>query len=43
MTFFAWEPGRVALAMALVIAIGAAAGLGAARPSLGRALREEAE
>ncbi|HEU0013044.1 MAG TPA: FtsX-like permease family protein [Longimicrobium sp.] len=47
MTFFAWEPGRVALAMGLVIAIGALAGLvpglGAARASLGRALREEAE
>lgn len=47
MTFFAWEPRRVALAMGLVIAIGAIAGcipgLGAVRAPLARALREEAE
>jgi putative ABC transport system permease protein len=47
MTFFAWEPGRVALAMGIVIAVGAVAGLlpgwNAVRTPLGRALREEAE
>jgi putative ABC transport system permease protein len=47
MTFFAWEPRRVALAMGLVIAIGAIAGcipgIGAVRAPLARALREEAE
>ena len=47
MTFFAWEPRRVALAMGLVIAIGALAGcipgLGAVRRPLAGALREEAE
>jgi putative ABC transport system permease protein len=47
MTFFAWEPERVALAMGIVIAIGAVAGcvpgVGAVRAPLGRALREEAE
>jgi len=47
MTFFAWEPRRVALAMGIVIAIGAIAGcipgLGAVRAPLGQALREEAE
>jgi putative ABC transport system permease protein len=47
MTFFAWDAGRVALAMAIVIAVGALAGLvpgwNAARTALGRALREEAE
>jgi putative ABC transport system permease protein len=47
MTFFAWEAGRVALAMGIVIAIGAAAGclpgLRAVRSPLGQALREEAE
>lgn len=47
MTFFAWEPARVALAMGIVIAIGAVAGLlpglAAVRASLARALREEAE
>lgn len=47
MTFFAWEPRRVALAMGTVIAIGAVAGcipgLGAVRAPLGQALREEAE
>lgn len=47
MTFFAWEPRRVALAMGLVIAIGALAGcipgLGAVRAPLAQALREEAE
>ncbi len=47
MTFFAWEAERVALAMGLVIAIGAAAGcvpgIGAVRARLGQALREEAE
>ena len=47
MTFFAWEPRRVAIAMGLVIAIGALAGcvpgVAAVRASLGRALREEAE
>lgn len=46
-TFFAWEPRRVALAMGIVIAIGAIAGcipgLGAVRAPLGRALRDEAE
>ncbi|HEY7768247.1 ABC transporter permease [Longimicrobium sp.] len=47
MTFFAWEPGRVVLAMSIVIAVGAVAGLlpgwNAVRTPLGRALREEAE
>lgn len=47
MTFFAWEAERVALAMGIVIAVGAAAGLlpgwNATRTSLARALREEAE
>lgn len=47
MTFFAWDAGRVALAMSIVIAVGAIAGLvpgwNAARTALGRALREEAE
>jgi putative ABC transport system permease protein len=47
MTFFAWEPERVALAMSLVIAIGALAGclpgLRATRSELAAALREEAE
>jgi putative ABC transport system permease protein len=47
MTFFAWEPRRVALAMGIVIAIGALAGcipgLGAVRAPLAQALREEAE
>ena len=46
-SFFAWEPQRVALAMGLVIAIGALAGcipgLGAVRALLAQALREEAE
>ena len=46
-SFFAWEPQRVALAMGLVIAIGALAGcipgLGAVRAPLAQALREEAE
>jgi putative ABC transport system permease protein len=47
MTFFAWEPERVALAMGMVIAVGALAGclpgLAAVRSPLSRALREEAE
>lgn len=47
MTFFAWEAERVALAMGIVIAVGAVAGLlpgwNAVRTPLGRALREEAE
>lgn len=47
MTFFAWEAERVALAMGLVIAVGALAGcipgLAAVRAPLSRALREEAE
>jgi len=47
MTFFAWEAERVALAMSLVIAIGALAGclpgLRATRSELAAALREEAE
>ena len=47
MTFFAWEPRRVAFAMGVVIALGALAGcipgLGAVRAPLARALREEAE
>jgi putative ABC transport system permease protein len=47
MTFFAWDAGRVGLAMAVVIAIGALAGcipgLGAVRAPLAQALREEAE
>jgi putative ABC transport system permease protein len=47
MTFFAWEPGRVALAFAVVVAIGGLAGLvpawSALRAPLGQALREEAE
>jgi ABC-type lipoprotein release transport system permease subunit len=46
-SFFAWEPRRVALAMGLVVAIGALAGcipgLGAVRAPLAGALREEAE
>jgi putative ABC transport system permease protein len=46
-SFFAWEPQRVALAMGLVIAIGALAGcipgLGAVRAPLAQALREETE
>ena len=46
-SFFAWDPGRVAIAMGIVIAIGAVAGcipgLGAVRAPLGQALREEAE
>jgi putative ABC transport system permease protein len=46
-SFFAWEPQRVALAMGMVIAIGALAGcipgLGAVRAPLAQALREEAE
>lgn len=46
-SFFAWEPRRVALALGLVIAIGALAGcipgLGAVRAPLAGALREEAE
>ncbi|MFL5384187.1 MAG: ABC transporter permease [Longimicrobiaceae bacterium] len=46
-SFFAWEPGRVVLALGLVIAIGAAAGcipgLAAVRAPLAQALREEAE
>ncbi len=47
MTFFAWEPRRVAMAMGIVVAIGAVAGCipgwGAVRAPLGQALREEAE
>lgn len=47
MTFFAWEPERVALAMGLVVAVGALAGLlpglRATRFPLAAALREEAE
>lgn len=47
MTFFAWEPERVTLAMGLVIAIGALAGclpgIAAVRSPLSQALREEAE
>ncbi len=46
-TFFAWEPNRVALAMGIVIVIGALSGcipgLRAVRAPLGQALREEAE
>ncbi len=46
-SFFAWEPQRVAMAMGMVIAIGALAGcipgLGAVRAPLAQALREEAE
>lgn len=46
-SFFAWEPRRIALALGLVIAIGALAGcipgLGAVRAPLAGALREEAE
>jgi putative ABC transport system permease protein len=46
-SFFAWEPQRVAMAMGLVIALGALAGcipgLGAVRAPLAQALREEAE
>jgi len=46
-SFFAWEPERVALAMGLVIATGALAGcipgLAAVRAPLAQALREEAE
>lgn len=47
MTFFAWDPARVLLAMGIVVAVGAAAGLlpgwNAVRTPLGQALREEAE
>jgi putative ABC transport system permease protein len=47
MTFFAWDAERVAVAMGIVVAAGALSGLwpglSAARASLGRALREEAE
>jgi putative ABC transport system permease protein len=47
MTFFAWDPARVLLAMGIVIAVGALAGLlpgwNAVRTPLGQALREEAE
>lgn len=47
MTFFAWDPARVLLAMGIVIAVGAVAGLlpgwNAVRTPLGQALREEAE
>lgn len=47
MTFFAWDPARVLLAMGIVIAVGAVAGLlpgwNAIRTPLGQALREEAE
>jgi putative ABC transport system permease protein len=47
MTFFAWDPARVLLAMGIVIAAGALAGLlpgwNAVRTPLGQALREEAE
>ena len=47
MTFFAWEPGRVFFALAVVVAIGGLAGLApgwsALRAPLGQALREEAE
>ena len=46
-SFFAWEPRRVTVAMGMVIAIGAVAGcipgLGAVRAPLAQALREEAE
>ncbi|HEX7238731.1 MAG TPA: FtsX-like permease family protein [Longimicrobiaceae bacterium] len=47
LTFFTFEPVRVALALGTVIAVGALAGclpgLAAVRAPLGRALREEAE
>lgn len=47
MTFFAWDPARVLLAMGIVIAVGAIAGLlpgwNATHTPLGQALREEAE
>lgn len=47
MTFFAWDPARVLLAMGIVIAVGAVAGLlpgwNAVHTPLGQALREEAE
>jgi putative ABC transport system permease protein len=47
MTFFAWEADRVAIAVGLVIAIGALAGclpgINAVRAPLAHALREEAE
>jgi putative ABC transport system permease protein len=46
-SFFVWDPPRVALALGLVVLTGAAAGLlpaaSALRAPLGRALREEAE
>lgn len=46
-TFFAWEPERIALALGAVVLLGAAAGclpgLAAVRAPLSRALREEAE
>ncbi|MBV9774056.1 MAG: ABC transporter permease [Gemmatimonadetes bacterium] len=46
-TFFTFDPGRVAFALAVVVAVGAVAGcvpgLGAVRSPLGQALREEAE
>jgi putative ABC transport system permease protein len=47
MSFFAWEPARVAVALATVVAIGALAGCipgwSAVRAPLAQALREEAE
>jgi putative ABC transport system permease protein len=47
MTFFAWDPARVLLAMGIVVAVGAVAGLlpgwNATHTPLGQALREEAE
>jgi putative ABC transport system permease protein len=47
LSFFVFEPGRVALALLVVVATGAVSGLvpgaGALRTPLGRALREEAE
>jgi putative ABC transport system permease protein len=47
LSFFVFDPGRVALSLAVVVAVGALSGLlpgvGALRAPLGRALREEAE
>ena len=47
LTFFAFEPGRIAFALGVVIVVGAVSGalpgLAAVRAPLGRVLREEAE
>jgi hypothetical protein len=47
LSFFAFEPGRIAFALGVVVVAGALSGavpgLGAVRAPLGRVLREEAE